>query len=692
MTTIPPASSARAAPAGGNSGSAPAPVERMTPEIARLPSGAMLQGQVAQSGTRGELRVATDIGELVLKTALRAPEGSTVQLQLQPAGSGVRAVIVSLNPPVTPPNAGGSTGTGAVGGTAPVTPNTGNSISDGSVTNQATQIVTARSPSMQIIPGATLSARITVAAPTPQLVPQSVSLLVTGSSSPAGTPPEAISGVAAMPAKPPPPGLPPPPPPTPAPPVGTTLSVKIIDILPPAMPNRANAVASAPDGPAKPVSPAGSGVAAPVNTEAAVGKYIANSSIHAAARQTPPAAESVSLRNGNPAPMARSAPPSTSVPNAPSPPRNDAASPPGTAYRSATTTPTPMEPARALPVSSPPSPSAPAPAPVGAEFTPRTAPSSAGPAPLATTHAATASTATGTVSNAVANTVAHTVTGTVTGSPPGGGVILATPVGQITIAANGGLPPGSIVRFEMAVSGRGAEAMGSTAEQTQPGIALARNWPALSELAGISEEMGLRNVSRPLGDVIPQPGPRLAQTMLFFISALRLGDVSRWLGPDTMSALRASGRASLAARLGEDFSQLARTATEGAQGDWRAYLLPFHDGERISQIRFFHRRYGNDGEGTGDGDDARGDRFLIDLELSRLGTMQLDGHMKSARLDLILRSGASLGAGARRDISAIFQDGCACAGVTGDIRFADREAFAPLPFDFGDRAPAGVSV
>lgn len=256
---------------------------------------------------------------------------------------------------------------------------------------------------------------------------------------------------------------------------------------------------------------------------------------------------------------------------------------------------------------------------------------------------------------------------------------------------NGGLPPGTVIRFELAPSGRGAESAPAPAGQTQPGLALARDWPSLRELGGLSEELSLHNMSRPLGDAIPQPGPRLAQTMLFFISALRLGDISRWLGPDTMSALRATGRGSLAARLGEDFSQLARTATEGAQGDWRAYLLPFHDGERLSQIRFFHRRYGDDGAGTGDGDNARGDRFLIDLELSRLGTMQLDGHLKTARLDLILRSGAALGLEARRDISAIFHDGCACAGVTGDIRFADGGAFTPLPFDFGGQAP-GVSA
>lgn len=298
--------------------------------------------------------------------------------------------------------------------------------------------------------------------------------------------------------------------------------------------------------------------------------------------------------------------------------------------------------------------------------------SNAAPAPMAASHAA--------------------LTGRVTGSAPTGGVVLATPIGQLTIAANRGLPAGSTILFEIAASDRGAGAAAPMADRTQPGLALTRDWPALRELAGLSEDMGLRTVSLPLGDVIPQPGPRLAQTMLFFISALRLGDVSHWLGPDRMSALRATGRASLAARLGEDFSQLARTATEGARDDWRAYLLPFHDGERMSQIRFFHRRYGDDGQEADDGDDTRGDRFLIDLELSRLGTMQIDGHMKAARLDLILRSGTSLGQKARRDISAIFQDGCTCAGVNGDIRFADGAAFTPLPFDFGDRSPAGVSV
>ena len=66
-----------------------------------------------------------------------------------------------------------------------------------------------------------------------------------------------------------------------------------------------------------------------------------------------------------------------------------------------------------------------------------------------------------------------------------------------------------------------------------------------------------------------------------------------------------------------------------------------------------------------DGHGARANRFLIDLTLSRIGELQLDGLVRPRRFDLILRTHMPLPPEMRQEIGKLFQNSLETLGMTG---------------------------
>ena len=73
-----------------------------------------------------------------------------------------------------------------------------------------------------------------------------------------------------------------------------------------------------------------------------------------------------------------------------------------------------------------------------------------------------------------------------------------------------------------------------------------------------------------------------------------------------------------------------------------------------------HRR-DEDGEEGEEGEVEGATRFVVELELSRLGPLQLDGLVRQSRFDLIVRTTSPLAAEMRRDILGIFDDSIAAS-------------------------------
>ena len=114
---------------------------------------------------------------------------------------------------------------------------------------------------------------------------------------------------------------------------------------------------------------------------------------------------------------------------------------------------------------------------------------------------------------------------------------------------------------------------------------------------------------------------------------------------------------------------MQRQSAEPLPGDWRPYTVPMFDGQAIHPVRVHVHPLNGDEEGNAQGEREAGSRFLIDVELSRLGPMQLDGMVRERRFDLILRSQNALPAELRAELTQVFADSVDAVGYGGGITF-----------------------
>ncbi len=287
------------------------------------------------------------------------------------------------------------------------------------------------------------------------------------------------------------------------------------------------------------------------------------------------------------------------------------------------------------------------------------------------------------------------LSGTVVGRAGAGQLLLRTVAGLALIDTTLKLARGTVVKLRVRGGAAPVPAHGATPYLTiesvagQSGLA-GPPQPGLS--FGLASELNealaeLRKIDPGLADAVVRrasavPGDKLASAVLFFMAALKRGDFTGWFGDAAAKALEGRGHADLLTRLRQHFGQPTRLAEQPASGEWQALFVPLHDGETVRQLRFFFRRRRNGaGDGSGDGDDDRESRFVVEIESSRLGGLQLDGLVGADRFDLVLRSHKPLPDVARRDISEIFTGGLAITGQAGKIAFQTVESFPISPMD-----------
>jgi hypothetical protein len=154
------------------------------------------------------------------------------------------------------------------------------------------------------------------------------------------------------------------------------------------------------------------------------------------------------------------------------------------------------------------------------------------------------------------------------------------------------------------------------------------------------------------------------------MSALNTG---AWPGAKALATLDASGRRDLRARLDGDVEELRQLA-EPKSGDWRLFVLPLLDRGAVAPVKLYMRR-----RAPGAALAEQGTRFVLDIDMSRLGTVQLDGLVRPERLDLVMRSHRAITADLRQGIAEVFRNALSAAGLAGDITFTTASRFALTP-------------
>ncbi|MGO8914990.1 MAG: hypothetical protein ACLQJR_03690 [Stellaceae bacterium] len=256
-----------------------------------------------------------------------------------------------------------------------------------------------------------------------------------------------------------------------------------------------------------------------------------------------------------------------------------------------------------------------------------------------------------------------------------GETVVDTPLGMLALEQRLALPPGTLLGLQRLA------ATPPTPPDDAP-VTQSATWPALAQTLSVLDRALPDLAARLRSDLSPASGQQLAGTLLFLMSALNTG---AWPGVRVATALDTAGRRDLRQRLDNDLEELHQLA-EPAAGDWRTFVLPLLTGGLIRPVRLYLRR-----RSGASAPPEQGTRFVLEVDTSRLGALQLDGLVRPQRFDLVLRSHGAIAAEMRREIAEVFRNATTASGLAGDISFAIAARFAVAPLD-ALRAHVGLTA
>ncbi|MDE2029439.1 MAG: hypothetical protein KGI97_02630 [Alphaproteobacteria bacterium] len=251
---------------------------------------------------------------------------------------------------------------------------------------------------------------------------------------------------------------------------------------------------------------------------------------------------------------------------------------------------------------------------------------------------------------------------TVTGNAPDGKLILQTKEATLLLKAPAAAPIGSQVILT-------AEAAAPPPLLTLP-QADALNLPSLPQTIAALAQIAPQLLPQLFDAHILQPNESLPGTLLLLFGAFKKGDPSGAIGNAAVASLIKAGKNDLVASLSHDLGHAAQGAQDTVVGQWQSYPIPLYAQQQFQALTLYVRneKEGGHGEGRG-GDGAPKTRFVIDMRLSKLGPMQLDGFVRPKKLDMVLRSETALPEGLHHNLREGYIKALGATGLTGSLNF-----------------------
>lgn len=180
-------------------------------------------------------------------------------------------------------------------------------------------------------------------------------------------------------------------------------------------------------------------------------------------------------------------------------------------------------------------------------------------------------------------------------------------------------------------------------------------------------------------NILPQTGNKLPALMLSFMNAAAQGvSFTSFIGEANVSALRATEKGErLLKRLEKEFSASPKKATDG-QNVWKGWDIPFLSGSVVEPVSLYLQRPSDsDPQRNASLKNQRGVRFVLDLNLTSLGKLQMEGLARRTerRFDLILRHQNDLPSSFDASVQSIFIQTLSALNYTGTIKVDQTDDF-----------------
>jgi hypothetical protein len=196
-------------------------------------------------------------------------------------------------------------------------------------------------------------------------------------------------------------------------------------------------------------------------------------------------------------------------------------------------------------------------------------------------------------------------------------------------------------------------------------------WDSLDDLLKNMTHIAPAN-AHSFSQMIPNPVQpnSMGALSLFFLSLIRSGDTDGWVANEAIGLLRQMGKSDLMRHVTSDLSLTSKIESLSLPQDWRLTLMPMLWENQIHKLPVYYKHMPDDGnKEDADAKKRRKLRFLFDLNLSRMGGVQVDGFMQSERLDIILRTKSPLSPPMQSQMKKIYAGAMDKSRLTGDLSF-----------------------
>ncbi|MDE3059720.1 MAG: hypothetical protein KGJ06_01765 [Pseudomonadota bacterium] len=293
-----------------------------------------------------------------------------------------------------------------------------------------------------------------------------------------------------------------------------------------------------------------------------------------------------------------------------------------------------------------------------------------------------------------APSVGQTLVAAVIGAEPSGEAIAQTPMGMLRLPADIRLPVGSTAMFEIArIDTPEAAATSARAASPAPLLELAQQWNSLQQIVDLLAShsvpplYAIQNhlpTALPMATMSPSVAPPgVSSGLMFFLSALRGGDFRNWLGQSNSAWLQDEGHGPLLRRAEAEFQQLARQYADAPPGRWQALFFPVAVEGEMHQTRLFVKRDRRQQDGNAPGKKNDDTRFIVEVDLTQLGEMQMDGFVRrrdrEVQFDMVIRSLRPLSQEIQQDILQLYNSAGELTGYRGSLSFQAVRDFPVNP-------------
>ncbi len=208
-------------------------------------------------------------------------------------------------------------------------------------------------------------------------------------------------------------------------------------------------------------------------------------------------------------------------------------------------------------------------------------------------------------------------------------------------------------------------------------------FPALQELVATLNAVDPAQAQQFQNTRLPQPNQALGGTLMFLLSALGQGDVQAWAGRTVKNTLEKAGKLSLLAAVSTEISASVGGAQDASASTWRSYTLPLYNEQQMQSFMLHVHERASDQNNPAftkiRGQKNEQARFLIDIHMTRIGALQLDGYVAGKKLDMVIRSENTLPSGFPQELREAYTKTLGAIGYAGSLTLqTSREGWVYL--------------